>query len=421
MTGAVNSVNLDSSSFGYDADGNRTSDGRTGLEFSYNILNLPCEVHDDQQNMQMRYTYLVDGTKISALDAAGNGLLYRGNFVYEKTGSTFSLESIAADEGRIVMDGTSVRDRWHVKDHLGNVRSVVWINAPSGTGISARILEQNDYLLFGTKAVNGSQPGLSTNRYRYAGKEEQRFGSFNSQLLDFGSRCYDAFTCRWTSTDPLAYKYFGLSPYNYCGNDPVNRFDPDGEEVRPLGEEELEVIRNTLPKEARQYVQLNEQGTINKELLSQCSIESCNIEALKALVNSDVVFEYSIDAAYYGNLFYDNGDGNFCYGVTMMPRAEIDPSPDDNVYVITADFLKGEKKASNAAHELFGHAYFYELKRLGKDVNPNHTFGNTGETRVEYVEGLGNLDVAIFGRTNTLLENQIKKVENEAIINFKLK
>lgn len=116
-----------------------------------------------------------------------------------------------------------------------------------------------------------------------------------------------------------------------------------------------------------------------------------------------------------------NGDGNFCYGVTMMPRAEIDPSPDDNVYVITADFLKGEKKASNAAHELFGHAYFYELKRLGKDVNPNHTFGNTGETRVEYVEGLGNLDVAIFGRTNTLLENQIKKVENEAIINFKLK
>lgn len=145
---------------GYDADGNRTSDGRTGLEFSYNILNLPCEVHDGQQNMQMRYTYLVDGTKFSALDAAGNGLLYRGSFVYVKTGSTFNLESIATDEGRIAIGaGSAIQDQWHVKDHLGNVRSVVWINAPSGTGISARILEQNDYLPFGTKAVNGSQPG----------------------------------------------------------------------------------------------------------------------------------------------------------------------------------------------------------------------------------------------------------------------
>lgn len=29
--------------------------------------------------------------------------------------------------------------------------------------------------------------------------------------------------------------------------------------------------------------------------------------------------------------------------------------------------------------------------------------------------------IAVLGRTNILLESQIKKVENEAIINFKLK
>ena len=44
--------------FGYDLNGNRSSDSRTALEFTYNLLNLPCEVRDSQDNMQMRYTYL---------------------------------------------------------------------------------------------------------------------------------------------------------------------------------------------------------------------------------------------------------------------------------------------------------------------------------------------------------------------------
>ena len=406
--------------YDYDADGNLASDGHTGFEFSYNILNLPMSAEDGADGRTMTYTYLSDGTKLKAVSDGGAGLTYRGSFVYGlSSGGGCTLESVATDEGRLVMDGTAVKDEWHVRDHVGNVRSVVWLNAPAGTSVSASILEQNDYLPFGTR-LPGSRTDQS-NRYRLGGKEEQDIAGMDLSLLDFGARLYNPRLGRWLSPDPLAHKYFGMSPYNYCGNDPVNRYDPEGKEVRPLGEEGLEVIRSALPKEARQYVQLNENGTINKELLSQCSIESCNIEALKALVNSDIMYEYSIGAGYQDNQFYDNGDGNYCYGVTMMPGAEIDPSPDNNVHVVTADFLKGEKKASNAAHELFGHAYFYELKIQGKDVNPNHTFGNTGETSVEYFEGLGNIEIAIFGRTNILLEDQIQRVENEAINNFRMK
>lgn len=42
------------------------------------------------------------------------------------------------------------------------------------------------------------------------------------------ARYYDSFIPRWNAVDPLAHKYFSMSPYCYCGNDPVNRFDPDG-------------------------------------------------------------------------------------------------------------------------------------------------------------------------------------------------
>ena len=216
--------------YDYDADGNLASDGHTGFEFSYNILNLPMSAEDSADGRTMTYTYLGDGTKLKAVSDGGAGLTYRGSFVYGLTsGGGCTLESVATDEGRIVMDGTAVKDEWHVRDHVGNVRSVVWLNAPAGTSVSASILEQNDYLPFGTR-LPGSRTDQS-NRYRYAGKEEQDIAGMDLCLMDFGARYYDAFVGRWNAVDPLAHKYFGMSPYNYCGNDPVNKVDPDGRET----------------------------------------------------------------------------------------------------------------------------------------------------------------------------------------------
>ena len=34
--------------------------------------------------------------------------------------------------------------------------------------------------------------------------------------------------CSWTGVDPLAEKYYGITPYVYCAGDPVNRVDPEG-------------------------------------------------------------------------------------------------------------------------------------------------------------------------------------------------
>ena len=50
----------------------------------------------------------------------------------------------------------------------------------------------------------------------------------------FGARYYDSdILTGWLSVDPMADKYPSLSPYAYCGWNPVKLVDPDGEEIVP--------------------------------------------------------------------------------------------------------------------------------------------------------------------------------------------
>ena len=71
---------------------------------------------------------------------------------------------------------------------------------------------------------------ISTNqglqRHKYNGKEYDRMYGLN--LYDYGARHYDPATLAWTTADPLAEKYYNISPYTYCHNNPIRYIDPDG-------------------------------------------------------------------------------------------------------------------------------------------------------------------------------------------------
>ena len=119
--------------------------------------------------------------------------------------------------GRMVKKDGAVQPEYHVNDYLCSVRVV--------TDADGEVLERNDYSGFGKRLASSAG---SANRYRFSGKEEQGFAGVPWQ--DFGARMYDPDLARWTTPDPLAEKYPGISPYVYCNDNPVNYVDYDGKD-----------------------------------------------------------------------------------------------------------------------------------------------------------------------------------------------
>ena len=92
---------------------------------------------------------------------------------------------------------------------------------------SGNTVRSTDYYPFGAYLAE------STNRekqpYKYNGKEFDHFADLN--LYDYGARFYDPLIGRFTTPDPLSEKYYSISPYAYCANNPVNAVDLRGDSI----------------------------------------------------------------------------------------------------------------------------------------------------------------------------------------------
>ena len=200
----------------YDSNGNLTKDLNKGISnISYNCLNLPSAV-TFSDGSTIVYTYAGDGAKLKTVHKTGSTTTttdYCGNVVYENGVQKLLL----TDEGYVTLsDG---KYHYYLKDHQGNNRVVI---NQSGT-----VEETNHYYPFGGvfASTGNTQP------YKYNGKELDTKKGLN--WYDYGARHYDAALGRFTTNDPLAEKYYSMSPYTYCADNPVKFIDPNGMEYAP--------------------------------------------------------------------------------------------------------------------------------------------------------------------------------------------
>ena len=110
---------------------------------------------------------------------------------------------------------------YYDRDHLGSVRQVILAN---GTN-KGTLVQKMDYYPSGLRFCDGNSDG-DVQPVRFSGKELDRMHGLGT--YDFGARQYNPVTMRWDKMDPLCEKYYSVSPYAYCGGDPVNFVDPDG-------------------------------------------------------------------------------------------------------------------------------------------------------------------------------------------------
>ena len=116
--------------------------------------------------------------------------------------------------------GTTEKEQYFFHpDHLGSSNYI--------TNFVGDVCQHMEYFAFGETFVE-EHKNSNSSPYKFNGKELDD----ESGLYYYGARYYDPRISIWASVDPLAEKYAGWSPYNYCLQNPLNLIDPDGMKVK---------------------------------------------------------------------------------------------------------------------------------------------------------------------------------------------
>ena len=237
-----------------------TADSGTGIAVvRYNVLDLPEEIIKSNGDT-VRFVYGAGGAKLRErvipLSPSGPTVStdHVGNLVYRDG----LLGRILVDGGSIAAKDSTLSPAYEFAytDHLGSVRALVqmgdsvyrrtaygpygevlsenWtsqlVSPGGGNGGHGEIIEVSDEEEDpgsggGPRSISLIQTRLD-NPYRFGGKE--RLDASGLDLYDFGARYYNPALPRWLTMDPLAERYYDVSPYVYCAGNAVVLVDPNG-------------------------------------------------------------------------------------------------------------------------------------------------------------------------------------------------
>ena len=234
----------------YDNNGNLIKNLDKGVVATrHNFLNLPDTIQFQNGN-QIINSYLADGRKVKAVyktystgivvpqDAVYHGNAYYdvstdewdGHYMYRSWyGHGPKMFMVQTSEGYVGADYVGIDSHrnyayyYYVHDHLGNVR----ITRNSQGYYADQSLEYYPSgVLFDRSTEKERQP------YMFGGKELVSMHGLNE--YDFTGRWQYSIIPSFTSMDPLCEKYYSVSPYVYCLNNPLKYVDPDGKQVIPV-------------------------------------------------------------------------------------------------------------------------------------------------------------------------------------------
>ncbi len=210
--------------FWYDVNGNMGRDMSRGImETRYNRLNLPTDVYFSNghrqtitydgfgQKRQVSYSQTDDpmlGAMMGVPEDSAYTLQGRRSYLGPHVFVNDSLEYSAFPGGYFTPKGTY----YYIADWQGNNIAVF-----SDKG---RLEQQATYYPYGEPTVEPAGQ-----RYLFGGKEREHAGGYNAH--NYGPRCLTP-TGSWSAADKMSESFYPLSPFSYCGGDPINRVDRDG-------------------------------------------------------------------------------------------------------------------------------------------------------------------------------------------------
>ena len=233
-------------SFSYGADSRlirlskySTSFSPKEYDISYDDVGNPCVYKDNVLKWERgrllaaygdnKYSYDADGVRIKKKTA--NGVLHK----YFTEGTRIHHEEYGTHENWYYYDATGIVGIEH-----DGVRYYFQKNIQ---GDVARIFNANGYLVaryvydaWGNHTVYDANGNINTdensigniNPFRYRGY----YYDVETGLYYLNTRYYDPFACRFINADDISYiepeTINGLNLYSYCGNNPINGYDPYG-------------------------------------------------------------------------------------------------------------------------------------------------------------------------------------------------
>ena len=359
--------------YAYDTNGNITYDPLRCFDIRYNLLNLASEVisHDPEESADSTTASEDDGT--AAANETSDGVLlsetvyyadgtragvktpddgywttrYIGSLIYEGEPGQETLEGVITDNGFIQWNGSAANSRmqYFLRDHLGSVRVIAEDRHT--------VISRTDYLPFGVRMSGDGLTGVnSTARssfFGFSGKENEMWGGYDTADGDitphwlkgeryqhFGARAYDPVSCIFMQVDPMAEKYYEMTPYGYCLSSPLLFSDTDGQDAKVVVKRNRILVKSTI-------ILFGQNTSYRTALQIKHRIETAWNDANKTFIDDKIVrFDIKVKHSKTKPLEANNGMTNYINLINDNERARIINSQE------------GTMSVTSAAHE-FGH------------------------------------------------------------------